>query len=305
MSVHVMALVFRASEATLASRLVLLALADAAHDDGVTWIGQELLAEKSKIAEPSVRRCIRDLEAIREVETRKAQRGRKRINVYRVTLPGVLDPDYDRLPFAVSPFTTTAQYLRPSETDDRASVRADDRTPSYAREEDPEEREPSRAGPPRSPAVVRPKNRPATVDRQRVTDAEYELAVAILAVFNEIAETNYKSKDWVAKVVARIREQPDLELDDHRRVIRSAFANRWWNDPPSPSVVYGNAGLFERTLVAATHAAADAGDLSAEEIATFMSEWGPGTPYATLAAARADREADVELDDDQVREDPS
>lgn len=121
MSVRILSKVFKYSESTLAGRLVLLALADAAWDDGVTWADQEALAEKARVSEQTVRRALRDLESSGQIETRKAQRGRRRVNVYRVLVPGIDEPDYDRLPFVLAEPFTTAQSKRSSEDDDRAS----------------------------------------------------------------------------------------------------------------------------------------------------------------------------------------
>jgi hypothetical protein len=123
MSVEVISSVLRHSRARLSARLVLLVLADGSHADGITYDGQDLIAAKCLLSLAEVKRSIEELERIGEVEKRKAQRGRKRINVYRVALPGVADPMYDRLPFSVSePFTTTvAQVEPPSENDDGSS----------------------------------------------------------------------------------------------------------------------------------------------------------------------------------------
>lgn len=113
--------VFAHSEATLAARLVLLALADQASDDGVTWVFQETIAEKAKLDATTVRRAVRKLEKIGELETRKAQRGRKRVNVYRVLMPDLPEVDYDRLPFEIAEPFTTVQDARSSEAHDRAN----------------------------------------------------------------------------------------------------------------------------------------------------------------------------------------
>lgn len=134
MSVRILDKVFTHSETTLATRLVLLALADAAWDDGVTWISQEALAAKARVSEPTVRRCLRDLEAGKLVETRKARKGRGRVNVYRVIVPGLPEPDYERLPFALEqPFATTEQSERSSDEDDRASTPATTEHPERPR----------------------------------------------------------------------------------------------------------------------------------------------------------------------------
>lgn len=103
MSVRVTAEVYRCSEAELGTRLVLLALADSAHHDGVTWLYQGTIAKMTRLADSTVREAIKRLEAAGEVEVRKAQRGRKRVNVYRVIVGRIAEEevDYDRLPFTV------------------------------------------------------------------------------------------------------------------------------------------------------------------------------------------------------------
>jgi hypothetical protein len=120
MSVRVLSLVLRHSQAKLGARLVLIALADAAHDDGVAWLDQDAIAAKANLSTSQTRRALRDLELMGEVETRKAQRGRRRINVYRVML-ATEQPDYERLPFSMAEPFTTAQYERSSTADDRAN----------------------------------------------------------------------------------------------------------------------------------------------------------------------------------------
>lgn len=105
------------SVSTGTDRCVLLALADAASHDGVTWlpvmparargvVNQRVDERKciSHRANCSKRQALRSLGALvelGELEVRQAQRGQKRINVYRVTVGSIADSevDYDRLPF--------------------------------------------------------------------------------------------------------------------------------------------------------------------------------------------------------------
>ncbi|MDR7492246.1 MAG: helix-turn-helix domain-containing protein [Armatimonadota bacterium] len=139
MSVLVLSRVFGASSSLGGDRLVLLALADSASDDGITWISQARLACKAGMSERGVRKRLASLVALGEVEVRRAQRGRARINVYRVLLPGLAAPRYEDLPFELSePFSpglpeqslslpeetktealTTGTTCRSSEGDDR------------------------------------------------------------------------------------------------------------------------------------------------------------------------------------------
>ena len=99
MSVRVLTIVWDASPSQGAELLVLLALADQAGDDGVTWVEIPRIARKTRLSERHVIRMIGALEKEGRVEKRKAQRGRRRVSVYRVLGPGLRPVDYDRLPF--------------------------------------------------------------------------------------------------------------------------------------------------------------------------------------------------------------
>lgn len=121
MSVKVISALFDHSESRFSARLVLFVLADSGHDDGVTWISQVEIAAKARISLAEVKRSLIELEELGEIERRKVQRGRRRISVYRVMLPGVKEPMYDRLPFTVKEPFTTALYEPSSEIDDGSS----------------------------------------------------------------------------------------------------------------------------------------------------------------------------------------
>lgn len=89
------------------------------------------------------------------------------------------------------------------------------------------------------------------VDRRSVTPAEEALARHVLDHWNAATGQRLASREWLAKIIMRIREHPDGTLDDHRRVIVAALADPWWRGPASPSVVYGNGAQFERAVEAA------------------------------------------------------
>lgn len=296
MSVRVLTKVFAHSEATLAARLVLLVLADAAHDDGITWVGQELIAAKALVSEQTVRRVLRDLETDGSIQMRKAQRGRRRINVYRLVLPGLLDPDYDRLPFTLEHPFTTAHPERSPEIDDRASCAPTAEDPDRDEAARPYMGEPSvEPSTPIAPLEGEPPW-PGKVDRKPVTIREGELATAVLIEFNRVSGRRYSSKGALSKIIMRIREHPDVTLAGHTAVIEHSFRHPWWSGEASPSVIYGNDALFERSLNAAAAAVAGApgGRLTREEMDTYMVEWGPGTPYDSLDQARAAAAASAE-----------
>lgn len=121
MSVRLLGRVLAESEAEGAARLVLIVLADAAQDDGITWVPQRDIAEKARISEGHSRTCIKKLAEDGELEMAKVQRGRSRINVYRLRY-AVADVDADRLPFELP----MGAFSRPQEScggasDDRRS----------------------------------------------------------------------------------------------------------------------------------------------------------------------------------------
>lgn len=88
MSVKLMTLVFEESEARGNERLVLLAIADEANDDGKGgYPGFELLAHKCRLPKTTVRRAVDRLEERGELRVfRPEKRGRGHITRYEVTL---------------------------------------------------------------------------------------------------------------------------------------------------------------------------------------------------------------------------
>lgn len=119
MSVHVLSRFLKESQAELGARLVGTVMAHAAGDDGICWKSQENLTQECHLSVRGVRDAIRKLEELGEIETRKVQRGRSRVNVYRIWCAD--PPEYERLPFTVKePFSE----LPPAESaasDDRQS----------------------------------------------------------------------------------------------------------------------------------------------------------------------------------------
>lgn len=101
----------------------------------------------------------------------------------------------------------------------------------------------------KSPEKVQPVARPrARVAGEPVTDEELELATRILEAFNETAGSGYELATWLTPIVGRIREKPDYTAAQHAAIIRANFKNPWWQDRPSPKVIYGNAAAFEAAI---------------------------------------------------------
>jgi len=74
-----------------------------------------------------------------------------------------------------------------------------------------------------------------------------ELPAQVLAAFNEHAGTKFAVAKWREVIADRARKHPELDLAAHRAIIEGNFAAPWW-DTVSPSVIYGNAAQFERSM---------------------------------------------------------
>jgi hypothetical protein len=109
-SVDVLREVFALSQSRGVARNVLTVLSDAAHPDGVTWLPvsppkngdpTKCITHRANASTRAVRSAIAELVLLGEIEVRQAQRGRAKINVYRVVLGSVGDAeiDYTDLPF--------------------------------------------------------------------------------------------------------------------------------------------------------------------------------------------------------------
>ena len=139
MSVRAIDAVLRLSKSETATRLVAVVIADVAHHDGVGWLDQREVATRANVSVPSVKRGVAWLVEHGELEVRKVQRGRRRVNVYRVLLGEVAEQpvEYDRLPFDVDPpFSTRDQIDTPSLADE-GSPTTPTRDHPRARVEDP------------------------------------------------------------------------------------------------------------------------------------------------------------------------
>lgn len=242
MSVHVLTAFMDQTQSKLGARLVGMVMADAAGDDGICWLEQEKIMARTGLSERGVRENVRALEELGEVETRQAQRGRRRVNVYRLWCAA--PPQYERLPFELDdPFS-----------DDRQKVPVvDDRQISSGRPADSDRDDRQISAP--TPLVeqkgnVRERNgRAWQVDRRPVTELEERRATEVLATWNELAGQQLTARDWLASIVMRDREHPELTVEQHRELIKRNLDAPWWKGAASPSVIYGSAAQFERAML--------------------------------------------------------
>lgn len=91
-------------------------------------------------------------------------------------------------------------------------------------------------------------NGPATIGGTKVKKEEAALASEILAAFNEASGKKFAGREWLASIVRRIREHPDVSLKRHKEIVSEQFEHPWWKDDPTPSVIYGNGKTFDRAL---------------------------------------------------------
>ena len=84
MSVHVTSWALRHSKSKLGDRLVMLTLAEAAHDDGTKAFPKvATIAERANLSERQVQRCLRNLVELGEIE--QSGRTRSGTNIYSIT----------------------------------------------------------------------------------------------------------------------------------------------------------------------------------------------------------------------------
>lgn len=89
---------------------------------------------------------------------------------------------------------------------------------------------------------------PFRVDGTVTTGAELSLSVAILGHWNGATGQALRSKEWHRRIILRIREYPELTLEEHAALIDAALGDPWWRGAPKPDVVYGNGAQFERVM---------------------------------------------------------
>ena len=91
-------------------------------------------------------------------------------------------------------------------------------------------------------------NGPGQINGTKVTKQEALLAQEVLTAFNERSGKRFSGKEWLASIVRRVREHPDVSLERHKEIIDQQFGRPWWKDDPTPSVIYGNGKVFDRAL---------------------------------------------------------
>lgn len=248
MSVVVSAWVLRHSEERLGNRLVLLVLADHANSDGTNvWASVETIARHARMSGRQTRSCLRTLEASGAVErTGVSSHG---TNVYRVVMEGGEESSappekYDRRGGEI-------------EQGGRSDFSAEPR---------------SLEQPTMEPSRKTERARGWKVNGKRVAPEEEQFAVRTLREWNLASGQALRAREWLAKIVMRIREHPELDLPEHTHIIHASLANPWWQGNPSPAVIYGNGSVFEQQMNEARNPTRRKAGLTPDEIRAFPDE---------------------------------
>lgn len=241
-------------------------LARYANGDGEAFPSRKTLADRMRCSLDTIDRTVAELESAGALQVAKRRRtdGGDTSNLYVLN---EANPGSDTAPGAAN------EGYPPSRTEPAP------RTRETSSNESQEELPPIV---PRSTAALAtverpplPANRPVAIGKKRVTDREYGLAVALLAVFNEKFDSNYSGIDWVRKIILRVREHPEIPPDAHAAVVYAVAAGKhWWDGDPTPSVVWGNAGIFERNLHAAARPPDPNRKMTVEELRQHFANVG-------------------------------
>lgn len=215
-------------------KAVLVALADRANaDTGRCCPSVELIAEQTEFSVRTVQTALADLCTAGLIARDRRRRSDGSLAGYHYTFPTV---ETVAVGAATAPPPAAPAGSPPA---------------TVAGQEEPgsKDLEPVEHALPAAPALGKALG---TVDRLPVSDEHAQLAHDVLAAWNAATGQSLTARDWLAKVVMRIREHPDLTLDDHAHVIAANLAAPWWTGPATPSVVYGSGGQFERSMLTAT-----------------------------------------------------
>lgn len=233
MSNRVLNAVWEHSSSTGNDRLVLLVLADAANpEQRVAWPSVKFIAERCGGIEPrTVQRCLRRLEhELHEIETVTNGGhvdGRNQATTYRVTVGWQSDAP------------------RQDGQGEEMTLLSGGGDAAVA----PTLREPSTTSTSSSgTARARPGWLPQSVGGLPVTAKEAEWTDSLLDVFNEVSDKRFSGKSWRESIVRRLREHPEIGLDEHEAIVRGQFERPWWKGDPTPSVIWGNDRVFDRAL---------------------------------------------------------
>lgn len=226
--------------------LVLLKLADIADDEGICRYGStgaQRLAEKCRVDRATVMRHLRKLRDAGELVLIEQGGGRK-ANRYRIVvdpshvatggdLRPVADRDAEGSQDATAPVAPVQQDTCTDTTTDNDAPRTppDPASQAASTGDTPKDTETD----PRTDSRI-----PTTVSRKAVTKAEADLARRILDYWAARTTIAVTGTDVARAIIGRLRTDPDLTPDDHKRIINANLARPFWEGKAPPTVLYGN-----------------------------------------------------------------
>jgi biotin operon repressor len=246
-SVHVASWAWKQKVGDPGLKLVLLKLADNADDAGFSWWTQKRLADECEMSRPTVQRKIKKLleRGLLVIVPRFGEDGRRVANGYRVVPDSIPPPQNDTPPpqFEGGPRLTgdapPASQVMQQEPSVEPSKTSGSSGGGAAQLD-------LMGGSAASPAE---KRTAASVDGKQVSRQEDSLAKAILGAFNRAFGKDFRGRDHYASIVMRIRERPDLTLEDHAAlVVKVSSGERWWRGSPSPKIIYGTSKALDAAL---------------------------------------------------------
>lgn len=199
----------RERELSPTQRYVLIAYGDNANEgDGKCWPDKAEIVEKTGLSQATVYRAIRALESEGLLVFTKDQKDRECIYL-------------------------SVPWFSHSEKDDSQGEKINSHSEKRTNKG----------------TVKEPSQRQKTVNRKAVSEDELALAAAVVSQFNSSAGTALSVDAHLTPIVGRIRERPQYTEAHHRKIIEAVFAaEHWWTGPPTPKIIYGNAGIFEQSI---------------------------------------------------------
>lgn len=265
MSFKVTAWVLEHSESTLASRLVLIALAEYAHDDGgKAFPSIATIARKARVGESTVYTCLAELE--RDGRITKTGKTKYGTSVWKVQMKN--SPEMQE-----TPLDSRGAPNREGSRSERLTLSNQEGDPLDSGP-DPVTNQSSNHH--KSATRVRAMNqatgreRILRFDGNPVNPALWDRTQAILVEFNAQAgkklrpvTSGAKLSEAATRIYGRVVAYPDLTVDEHADIIRRTLASRWWGkDAPSIGVVYGPK-VFEDNI---TRSANGSAGLSSDDL---------------------------------------
>lgn len=259
-------------------KLLLLALADEANTDGmVLGTSQSTLASRMGKTERTIRTQIgvlkeQGLLMVMPAYRTKGSKGGRAVDVYLLTLPlfeSVLarlsEEGEKRLPevfdkglpevFGTSETGSESQTGRLPEVFDEKDASIS--SCIYPVEDSRTQEKASTLNAVAASKVVAGGKVPnVTIDKLKLNDDEWQAALVIIRAFNEGAGTKFRlmgsrgdrPTEHLKRIVGRLRDNPEVTLDEHLAMIDRVCSNPWWKGTPTTvGVIYGPK-VFARCL---------------------------------------------------------